>query len=200
MRAASRASARSCPIARTCPAASDEYDRQYMVFARAGRDVSFVLSSWDEGISRWRFNLPAGQLQRALHRHRGVRPHAAARRRERAHEAAVPPAHARGLPLRQRRRAAGDRDHRAPGQRAALRAAGQVGRAQQRRAGLEGAARTPRPACTGCGSRTRWGASALARGGQLPRRGVPRAADARGHRSAGRAAGQCRRARSWACR
>ena len=41
-------------------AASDEYDRQYMVFARAGRDVSFVLSSWDEGISRWRFNLPAG--------------------------------------------------------------------------------------------------------------------------------------------
>ncbi len=30
-----------------------------MVFARAGRDVSFVLSDWNEGISRWRFNLPA---------------------------------------------------------------------------------------------------------------------------------------------
>ncbi len=44
----------------TLPGCFSGYDRQYMVFARTGRDVSFVLSSWDEGISHWRFNLPGG--------------------------------------------------------------------------------------------------------------------------------------------
>jgi hypothetical protein len=43
------------------PGCFGAYDRQYMVFARLGKDVSFVLSEWDEGISRWRFNLPAGR-------------------------------------------------------------------------------------------------------------------------------------------
>ena len=35
-----------------------EYDKQYLVFARRAGDVSFVRSDWNEGISRWRFNLP----------------------------------------------------------------------------------------------------------------------------------------------
>jgi uncharacterized protein YfaS (alpha-2-macroglobulin family) len=50
---------RELPPRNRLPGCFDEHDRQYMVFARAGGDVSFVLSSWDEGISRWRFNLPA---------------------------------------------------------------------------------------------------------------------------------------------
>jgi uncharacterized protein YfaS (alpha-2-macroglobulin family) len=57
----------------TLPGCFSEYDRQYMVFARAGRDVSFVLSSWDEA-SRWRFNLPRRSHTGPLHRHCGVRP------------------------------------------------------------------------------------------------------------------------------
>ena len=32
------------------------YDRQYFVTARSGKDFSFVLSDWNEGISLWRFN------------------------------------------------------------------------------------------------------------------------------------------------
>ena len=34
-----------------------------MVFARSGRDVSFVLSDWNEGITRWRFNLPSADYE-----------------------------------------------------------------------------------------------------------------------------------------
>ncbi|HEU5283382.1 MAG TPA: MG2 domain-containing protein, partial [Burkholderiales bacterium] len=45
------------------PGCLSDYDRQYMVFARLGADVSFVMSDWDEGISRWRFNLPQGGWQ-----------------------------------------------------------------------------------------------------------------------------------------
>jgi alpha-2-macroglobulin len=41
------------------PGCLDSYDRQYMVLARLGADVSFVMSDWDEGIARWRFNLPS---------------------------------------------------------------------------------------------------------------------------------------------
>ena len=43
---------------RELPGCFNDYDRQYMVFARRAGDVSFVLSDWNEGISRWRFNLP----------------------------------------------------------------------------------------------------------------------------------------------
>ncbi len=46
------------PERRRLPGCFSAYDQQYMVFARSGRDVSFVLSDWNEGISRWRFNLP----------------------------------------------------------------------------------------------------------------------------------------------
>jgi uncharacterized protein YfaS (alpha-2-macroglobulin family) len=45
------------------PGCLSDYDRQYMVFARLGGDVSFVMSDWDEGISRWRFNLPQASWQ-----------------------------------------------------------------------------------------------------------------------------------------
>ncbi|HEX7810880.1 MAG TPA: alpha-2-macroglobulin family protein, partial [Burkholderiales bacterium] len=33
------------------------HDRQMVVSARLGEDLSFVMSAWNEGISRWRFNL-----------------------------------------------------------------------------------------------------------------------------------------------
>ncbi len=46
------------PERRQLPGCFNDYDRQYMVFARHAADVSFVLSDWNEGISRWRFNLP----------------------------------------------------------------------------------------------------------------------------------------------
>jgi len=45
------------------PGCMREYDRQYMVFAKLGADVSFVMSEWDEGIARWRFNLPSGSYE-----------------------------------------------------------------------------------------------------------------------------------------
>jgi uncharacterized protein YfaS (alpha-2-macroglobulin family) len=35
-----------------------DYRSEYFVTARKGRDFSFVFSSWGEGISPWRFNLP----------------------------------------------------------------------------------------------------------------------------------------------
>ena len=47
------------PDRRNLPGCLDAYDTQYMVFARSGADASFVLSNWNEGISRWRFNLPS---------------------------------------------------------------------------------------------------------------------------------------------
>jgi hypothetical protein len=40
-----------------CTAAGD---RQYLVNARFGDDAGFVLSSWNEGITPWRFNLETG--------------------------------------------------------------------------------------------------------------------------------------------
>jgi len=52
---------KALPARDQLPGCFSPYDRQYMVFARLGKDVSFVLSEWDEGISRWRFNLPAGR-------------------------------------------------------------------------------------------------------------------------------------------
>jgi uncharacterized protein YfaS (alpha-2-macroglobulin family) len=51
------------PDRNSLPHCLSEYDKQYMVFARSGPDVSFVLSDWNEGISRWRFNLPQGGYQ-----------------------------------------------------------------------------------------------------------------------------------------
>lgn len=42
------------------PGCLGEWDRQYIVMAARGGDASFVLSDWNEGISRWRFNVPAG--------------------------------------------------------------------------------------------------------------------------------------------
>ncbi len=35
-----------------------EYTRAYFVVARAGEDMTFVLSNWNEGIALWRFGLP----------------------------------------------------------------------------------------------------------------------------------------------
>jgi uncharacterized protein YfaS (alpha-2-macroglobulin family) len=49
------------PARETLPGCLDEYDRQYMVFARAAGDMSFVMSGWNEGIASWRFNLPSGR-------------------------------------------------------------------------------------------------------------------------------------------
>jgi len=39
------------------PACLSSYDRQLVASARLGDDVSFVMSEWNEGIARWRYNL-----------------------------------------------------------------------------------------------------------------------------------------------
>ena len=44
------------PDLNTLPGCMSNYDHQYFVTARAGKDFSFVLSSWNEGIALWRFN------------------------------------------------------------------------------------------------------------------------------------------------
>jgi uncharacterized protein YfaS (alpha-2-macroglobulin family) len=47
------------PKRESLPGCRGDWDRHYMVFARAGRDMSFVMSGWDAGIAPWRFNLPS---------------------------------------------------------------------------------------------------------------------------------------------
>jgi uncharacterized protein YfaS (alpha-2-macroglobulin family) len=44
------------PNLNTLPGCMSEYDHQYFVTARLGKDFSFVLSGWNEGIALWRFN------------------------------------------------------------------------------------------------------------------------------------------------
>ncbi|MDO8926116.1 MAG: MG2 domain-containing protein [Sideroxyarcus sp.] len=44
------------PDADSLPGCINGYDRQYFVTARLGKDFSFVLSGWNEGIALWRFN------------------------------------------------------------------------------------------------------------------------------------------------
>jgi uncharacterized protein YfaS (alpha-2-macroglobulin family) len=44
------------PDLNTLPGCVSTYDHQYFVTARQGKDFSFVLSSWNEGIALWRFN------------------------------------------------------------------------------------------------------------------------------------------------
>ena len=51
------------PERRELPGCFEPYDREYMVFARSAGDTTFVLSDWNEGISRWRFNLPSPDYQ-----------------------------------------------------------------------------------------------------------------------------------------
>ncbi|OGS83133.1 MAG: hypothetical protein A2061_09450 [Gallionellales bacterium GWA2_59_43] len=46
---------RALPQLGSLPGCFNEYDRQYFVTARAGKDFSFVLSDWNEGIALWRF-------------------------------------------------------------------------------------------------------------------------------------------------
>jgi uncharacterized protein YfaS (alpha-2-macroglobulin family) len=44
------------PSLNVLPGCMNDYDRQYFVSARVGKDFSFVLSNWNEGIALWRFN------------------------------------------------------------------------------------------------------------------------------------------------
>lgn len=44
------------PNLNSLPGCLSEYDHQYFVTARQGKDFSFVLSGWNEGIALWRFN------------------------------------------------------------------------------------------------------------------------------------------------
>jgi alpha-2-macroglobulin len=46
------------------PDSSCKGNSDYFVSARRGADFTFTLSSWNEGIETWRFNLPAGGYQR----------------------------------------------------------------------------------------------------------------------------------------
>lgn len=53
-------------IARPLPAlqklpSCDQLGANYFVTARSGQDMSFVFSDWNQGIDRWRFNLPGGE-------------------------------------------------------------------------------------------------------------------------------------------
>ncbi len=55
-------------VDRELPAESDlpecfEYARAYFVTARSGDDMTFVLSSWNEGIALWRFGVPTAAHQ-----------------------------------------------------------------------------------------------------------------------------------------
>ena len=68
------------------PGCMSKYDHQYFVTARLGKDFSFVLSNWNEGIALWRFNALETALERPRSRPRDHGSHAAARRRNRAHE------------------------------------------------------------------------------------------------------------------
>ncbi len=40
------------------PGCMSDWDRQLMALAAHGADLGFVMSDWNEGIARWRFNLP----------------------------------------------------------------------------------------------------------------------------------------------
>ncbi len=44
------------PDLNALPGCMNNYDHQYFVTARLGKDFSFVLSSWNEGIALWRYN------------------------------------------------------------------------------------------------------------------------------------------------
>jgi uncharacterized protein YfaS (alpha-2-macroglobulin family) len=48
------------PTRDSLPGCLVDYDKQLLVSARLADDLSFVLSDWNEGIARWRFNLRAG--------------------------------------------------------------------------------------------------------------------------------------------
>lgn len=51
------------PAVDTLPGCLDSYDKAYIVTARMKDDAGFVLSTWNEGIAPWRFNLPEGSWQ-----------------------------------------------------------------------------------------------------------------------------------------
>jgi uncharacterized protein YfaS (alpha-2-macroglobulin family) len=48
------------PDRQRLPNCLTDYDRQLVVSARLGEDLSFVMSEWNEGIARWRYNLRSG--------------------------------------------------------------------------------------------------------------------------------------------
>ena len=51
---------KALPRRDTLPDCTATGDKQYLVTAKLGDDVGFVLSSWNEGITPWRFNLETG--------------------------------------------------------------------------------------------------------------------------------------------
>ena len=48
------------PDSGNLPGCLTDYDRQLVVSARLGEDLSFVMSDWNEGIANWRYNLREG--------------------------------------------------------------------------------------------------------------------------------------------
>ena len=60
-----------------------------MISARKGDDFSFTLTTWGDGIRPYDFDLPYGWSEPAPIFHTDLRPHAAARRRDGAHEACL---------------------------------------------------------------------------------------------------------------
>ena len=85
------------PNLNALPGCMSNYDHQYFVTARLGKDFSFVLSGWNEGIALWRFNAFQIAMGRSRSRPCGHGSHPAARRGNRAHETDRAPQSRRGF-------------------------------------------------------------------------------------------------------
>ena len=146
------------------------------------------------------FQRADGQLERPVRRARRARPLAVPRRRDRIDEGLRPPADRRRIRSGAARRARGHADDPAPGFRARIRRAGASG--PTRGAGPTTARRPsrfprmPRSARTASRMHDSLGARRSRRDeravGPIPRRGIPRAADARAPAAGRGAAGQSR--------
>ena len=79
------------------PGCVSEYDKQIVVSARLADDLSFVMSDWNRGRCALALQPARRRLERAFPRHHGVRPHTAARRRNREHEALLSQASTKGF-------------------------------------------------------------------------------------------------------
>ena len=108
--------------------ALNELDGGLFVTAQTDDDLSFVHSSWQDGIEPWRFQLPSEELAGADRRAHDLRSHAVSRRRHRAHETRAAPRDDERVRHGRRRAAADDGDHPPSRQQRDLRAAADLGR------------------------------------------------------------------------
>ena len=119
------------------PGCVSEYDKQIVVSARLADDLVLRHVRLERGHRALAFQPARRRLERALRRDHGVRSHAAARRRNRQHEALLSPARGQRFLVRAGRQPAEEDHDRAPGHGAEIRSAGDVGRTQYRGQHLE---------------------------------------------------------------